>query len=148
MLLDTSGLLAFFDVGAKQHHDAVTYFHSARLRLVLGAKRRGEAAFHSYVLAEFIPLATIRGHPRAPVLDFVDKLQKNLLVEVVYVDEGLHQSALEFLRRRLDKTWSLCDAASFFLMQQQRWIHDSLLANRCGYYPPGRTLLVYCYRFC
>lgn len=107
MLLDTSGLLAFFDVGAKQHHDAVTYFHSAKLRLV-----------HSYVLAEFIPLATVRGHPRASVLAFVDKLQKNPLVEVVYVDEVLHQSALEFLRARLDKTWSLCDAISFLLMQQ------------------------------
>ena len=44
MLLDTSGLLAFFDAGAKQHQDAATYFHSARLRLV-----------HSYVLVEFIP---------------------------------------------------------------------------------------------
>ncbi len=108
MLLDTSGLLAFFDEGAKQHNDAVTYFHSAKLRLV-----------HSYVLAEFIPLATVRGHPRAPVLDFVDKLQQNPLVELVYVDEGLHQSALEFLRRRLDKTWSLCDAVSFLLMQQR-----------------------------
>jgi len=108
MLLDTSGLLAFFDVGAKQHYDDVTYFRSAKLRLV-----------NNYILAEFIPLATVRGHPRAPVLDFVDKLQKNPLVEVVYVDEGLHQSALEFLRRRLDKTWSLCDAVSFLLMQQR-----------------------------
>jgi predicted nucleic acid-binding protein len=53
------------------------------------------------------------------VLDFVDKLQQNPLVEVVYVDEALHQSALEFLRKRLDKTWSLCDAVSFLLMQQR-----------------------------
>jgi predicted nucleic acid-binding protein len=108
MLLDTSGLLAFFDAGAKQYNDAVTYFYSALHRLV-----------HSYIIAEFIPLATVRGHPRAPVLDFVDKLQQNPLVEVVYVDEALHQSALEFLRKRLDKTWSLCDAVSFLLMQQR-----------------------------
>ena len=95
MLLDTSGLLAFFDVGAKQHHDAVTYFHSARLRLV-----------HSYILAEFIPLATIHGHPRAPVFDFVGKLQQNRLVEVIYVDEVLHQSAFEFLRKRFARLLS------------------------------------------
>jgi len=117
MLLDTSGLLAFFDVGASQHYDAVTYFHSARLRLV-----------HSYVLAEFIPLATVRGHPRKPVLDFVDKLQQNPLVEVIYIDEVLHQSALDLLRMRLDKTWSLCDAASFLLMQQ-RGITEALTTD-------------------
>lgn len=118
MLLDTSGLLAFFDVGAKQHRDAVIYFHSAPHRLV-----------HSYVLAEFIPLATVRGHPRAPLLDFVGKLQQNPLVEVVYIDEVLHQSALEFLRTRLDKTWSLCDAVSFLLMQQ-RGITEALTTDR------------------
>ncbi len=128
MLLDTSGLLAFFDAGAKQHQDAVTFFHSATHRLVLGAKRRGEAAFHSYVLVEFIPLATVRGHPRAPVFAFVEKLQQNPLVEVVYVDEGLHQSAFEFLRKRLDKTWSLCDAVSFLLMQQ-RGIAEALTTD-------------------
>jgi predicted nucleic acid-binding protein len=53
------------------------------------------------------------------VLAFVDKLQQNPLVEVVYVDEFLHQSALSFLRMRLDKAWSLCDAVSFLLMQQR-----------------------------
>ncbi len=101
MLLDTSGLLAFLDEGAKQHHDAVTYFYSAQQRLV-----------HSYVLVEFIPLATVRGHARAPMLAFMEKLQRNPLVEIVYVDEFLHQSAFDFLRQRLDKTWSLCSLRS------------------------------------
>lgn len=117
MLLDTSGLLAFFDAGTKQHQDAVTFFHSATHRLV-----------HSYVLVEFIPLATVRGHPRAPVLAFVEKLQQNPLVEVIYVDEALHQSALAFLSTRLDKTWSWCDAVSFLLMQQ-RGITEALTTD-------------------
>ena len=105
MLVDTSGWFAFFDRDARPHQDAVTYFHAAPHRLT-----------HSYVIAEFIP--AVRGHPRALVLTFVEQLQQNPLVEVVYVDEVLHQSALVLLRSRLDKTWSLCDAVSFVLMQQ------------------------------
>jgi predicted nucleic acid-binding protein len=49
----------------------------------------------------------------------VAELQDNPLVQVVYVDELLHQEALELLQQRLDKKWTLCDAVSFLLMQQQ-----------------------------
>ena len=88
MLLDTSGLLAFFDRGAKQHQDTVTYFHAASHRLL-----------HSYIIVEFIPVATVRGHPRAFALAFVEKLQQNPLVEVVYVDEPLHRCNRDIVQR-------------------------------------------------
>jgi predicted nucleic acid-binding protein len=39
-------------------------------------------------------------------------------VTVVFVDQALHQAAVSLLQRRLDKTWSLCDAVSFVLMEQ------------------------------
>ena len=63
------------------------------------------------------------------MLAFVDKLQQNPLVEVIYVDEALHQSALAFLNTRWDKTWSWCDAVSFLLMQQ-RCITEALTTDR------------------
>jgi predicted nucleic acid-binding protein len=68
-------------------------------------------------LAEFVALAKSRGVPRTPALEFVKELQDNPLVEIVYVDESLHRQALELLRRREDKSWSLADSVSFLLMQ-------------------------------
>jgi predicted nucleic acid-binding protein len=80
------------------------------------------------VLAEFIALAGVRRLPRGAVLAFVADLQDNPLVEVIYVDEALHREALAFLQQRLDKTWTLCDAVSFLLMQQ-RGITEALTTD-------------------
>ena len=107
MFLDTSGLLCFHHKGEPQHAEAVRFVQSAAIRLT-----------HSYVLAEFVALAQARGLPREPALAFVADLQDNTAVEVIYVAEALHRAALQLLRRRLDKSWSLCDAVSFLLMQQ------------------------------
>lgn len=108
ILLDTSGLLCFHHAAEPQHEEAVTFFHAAPARIT-----------HSYVLAEFVALAVVRRLPRQATLAFVAELQDNPLVKVVYVDESLHREALALLQQRLDKTWTLCDAVSFLLMQQQ-----------------------------
>ena len=39
-------------------------------------------------------------------------------IEIVWVDELLHQKAMTLLQARPDKTYSLCDAVSFVLMQE------------------------------
>ena len=117
MFLDTSGLLCFHHRAEPQHAEAVQFFLSASLRLS-----------HSYVLAEFIALAQARGLPRQPALAFVADLQDNTAVQVVYVSETLHRTALDLLRQRLDKHWSLCDAVSFLLMSQHG-IRDALTTD-------------------
>lgn len=108
ILLDTSGLLCFHHAAERRHEEAVTFFHAAAARIT-----------HSYVLAEFVALAVVRRLPRQATLAFVAELQDNPLVQVVYVDESLHREALALLQQRLDKTWTLCDAVSFLLMQQR-----------------------------
>jgi predicted nucleic acid-binding protein len=108
MLLDTSGLLCFHHGAELQHEEAVTFFHAAPARIT-----------HSYVLAEFVALAIARRLPRRATWAFVAELQDNPLVQVVYVDEPLHREALALLQQRLDKTWTLCDAVSFLLMEQR-----------------------------
>jgi uncharacterized protein len=118
MLLDTSGLLCYFDVTDPRHGDAVTYFNSARERLT-----------HSYVLAELIPLCETRGMPRAASLTFAADLLDNPHVEVIWIEKDLHQAALLLLEKRLDKTYSLCDAVSFLLMRQYG-ISDALTTDR------------------
>jgi uncharacterized protein len=108
MLLDTSGLLGYLDPTEPKHLEAC--------RLMIAAPRR---LTHSYVLAELVALAQVRGLPRRPVLEFLEGVTDGDFVDVVYVDEELHRAAVDLLSRRLDKTYSLCDAVSFLLMGER-----------------------------
>jgi len=107
MLLDTSGLLCLLHASELQHADAVTFFDAAHLKFTT-----------NYVLTEFVVLAQVRGLPRKQTLDYVVALQESPEVTVIYVQESLHRKALDLLRQRLDKNWSLCDAVSMVVLQQ------------------------------
>ena len=117
MLLDTSGLMCLLDLRDFRHALALNFYDSAPRRLT-----------HNYVLAELTALASVRGVPRGAALDFVADLQDDSDVEVVWVGESLHRQALNLLRARQDKTWSLCDAVSMLLMQQ-RGLTDALTTD-------------------
>ncbi len=118
MLLDTSGLLCYFDVDDARRADAVALFQAAPMLLT-----------YNYILAEFVPLCQTRGLNRVHVLAFVAGLLNNEGVEIVWVDEALRRSALSLFQRRPDKTYSLCDAVSFVLMRQ-RGITEALTTDR------------------
>ena len=107
MLLDTSGLLCYHHRDELGHTDADLYFHSADRRVT-----------HNYVLAELVPLCQVRGLNRIKALQFIADLSVSPLVEMVWVDESLHQQAVAYLQARLDKRYSLCDVVSFLVMQQ------------------------------
>ncbi len=83
MLLDTSGLLCLYHQSEPFHQQAVQAYKATQVRLT-----------HSYVLAEFVALATARRFP-------------------------LHREAFALLLARRDKEYSLCDAMSFVLMRQR-----------------------------
>ena len=106
MLLDTSGLLSFFDARDTNHARAVEAFRGARRRVT-----------HRYVLAELVALATARRLNRASSLAFVADLMDNAHVEMWWVDEARHRAAFALLQAQRDKSYSLCDAASFLLMR-------------------------------
>lgn len=118
MLLDTSGLLCFFDDKDFRHADASDFIKSANVRLTT-----------SYVLAELIPLCHVRKLNRKKTLAFVEILVSNPLIEIVWVDENLHNQAFELLKERLDKTYSLCDAVSFIIMHERK-ISEALTTDR------------------
>ncbi len=105
MLLDTSGLLSFLHKGEQSHAEAVRLMAVASSRIT-----------HGHVLAELVALAHARKFPIGPVLDFLADLRDGRMIEVVFVDRDLHDKAVDLLRRRPDKRWSLCDAVSFALM--------------------------------
>jgi predicted nucleic acid-binding protein len=108
MFLDTSGLLCCLDSSESRHSDAVTFFDAAGARLT-----------HNYVLAELVALADARKLPRASALLFVRRLAANPDIELIWVDSALHESALNYLEAQTDKTYSLCDAVSFILMNER-----------------------------
>ena len=108
MLLDTSGLLCLHHKPEPFHTQARVLYKQARIRLT-----------HSYVLAEFVALATARRLPRLLALTYVSDLLENPDIETVWIDESLHREAMALLLSRQDKTYSLCDAVSFILMRQR-----------------------------
>lgn len=117
MLLDTSGLLCLHHRDEQFHEEATSFFDAAWFKFT-----------HSYVLAEFVALAEARGLPREPALQFVAAVMDNLEIQVTWIDEGQHRTALRFLQERLDKTYSLCDAVSFLLMRESA-ITESLTTD-------------------
>ena len=117
MLLDTSGLLCLHHAAEAQHDDAVTFFEAAPLKVT-----------HNYVLAEFVARAAARRFPRRETLDFVRDVDESPEIIVVYVDQALHRRALSLLQERPDKSWSLCDAVSFVLMEHMNLV-DALTTD-------------------
>lgn len=99
MLLDTSGLLCLHHKAELFHDQARALYKQAHIRLT-----------HSYVLAEFVALATIRRFPRVPALTYMRDLLENSDIETIWVDEDLHREAMTLLLARQDKTYSLCEA--------------------------------------
>ncbi|PZU93189.1 MAG: nucleic acid-binding protein [Pseudanabaena sp.] len=108
MLLDTSGLLCFLHKNEPKHLTAVN----------LIAETKGVFLTHNYVLAELIALSLVRGFPQARLLPYMLEMLNNPKIKIVWVDEHLHQEAIELLLSRQDKTYSLCDAVSFVLMRK------------------------------
>lgn len=106
LLLDTSGLLCYLHKNEPQHKKAVQLLNQANQSLT-----------HSYIFAELIALAQVRRFPRLPTLNFINDLLENPDIEVIWVDESLNRKAITLLMARRDKTYSLCDAVSFILMQ-------------------------------
>lgn len=117
MLLDTSGLLCYFDIRDRRHDDADILVHTAPSLLT-----------HSYILPEFIPLCRARRLNAAEGVAFLLELLENPEVDVVWVNETLHRAASALLAEREDKDYSLCDAVSFVLMRQ-RALRDALTTD-------------------
>jgi PIN domain len=90
MFLDTSGLFRLFHRPENGHAEANELFNSVDWALT-----------HSYVLAEFVALATARGVPRREALAAFDAILAIAYIEVVWVDETLHRRAMAFLHQRI-----------------------------------------------
>lgn len=108
MFIDTSGFFSLYSQEDEHHNTAEEIFDQFGRRITT-----------SYVLAEYVALALIRGLPRTEVLAFSEEILDDDSVEIVWVHEDLHFRAVKLLRQRPDKRYSLCDAVSFVLMRDR-----------------------------
>ena len=119
MFLDTSGLLCYLYANEPQYRKAVRLFKNARGKLIT----------HAQVLSELIVLASVRRFPRTKAISLTIDLINSPDVEIVWVNEPLHNEAIQLLIQRPDKDYSLCDAISFVLMKQRN-ISEALTTDR------------------
>jgi predicted nucleic acid-binding protein len=107
MFIDTSGWYCSL-VGEDHRHEAANSFYNDASRKIT----------HSFVIVELVALCYARRFSRTGTLEFVSELFNDPAVSIIWVDEYLTKQALELLKQRLDKRWSLCDAVSFVVMTE------------------------------
>jgi uncharacterized protein len=117
MLLDTSGLFSCLASKERHHHLAVKMLANS-----------GQRVLHSSILAEFMALADARRQSRATSLRFVNKIINSRDFTLIWLTEADYRESLALLQARPDKDYSLCDAASFVLMQRFN-IHEALTTD-------------------
>ncbi|MBA3631622.1 MAG: type II toxin-antitoxin system VapC family toxin [Acidobacteria bacterium] len=119
MLIDTSGFFSLYDEADEYNRQAVSFYEAAVVKRLTT----------NYVLAEYTALAHVRGVPRREIIKFSSRILDDKDVEIIWVGENLHRQAVALLRERADKTYSLCDAASFVVMRE-RGISESLTTDK------------------
>lgn len=106
MLIDTSGWFCLLDDEDWRHDVALAVYSANKIRVT-----------HSYVISELVGLAISKWRALPKVLDYVEDIFRDENITIVWVDEALTRQAMDLLQSRSDKSWSLCDAVSFVLME-------------------------------
>jgi predicted nucleic acid-binding protein len=109
MFIDTSGFFSIHSQADKQHGKADEIYNRARFRLTT-----------NYVLDELVALSTARGLAREKILAFSEEVLIDEAVEIFWVNKDMHAKAVELLKNRKDKSYSLCDAVSFVVMRERK----------------------------
>lgn len=117
MMIDTSGFFSIHSEADIQHAKADEIYNQSWFRLTT-----------SYVLDEFVALATARKLSREKILAFSEEILIDQTVEIVWVNKDLHTEAVALLKSRRDKLYSLRDAFSFVVMRTRK-ITDALTTD-------------------
>ena len=113
VFVDTSGWASFF-IKTDLHHE------KAFELMMLWQQQNRRVVTTNYVLSELVALFTRFHVRRVKALDYINGICSDTLVEVIHVDPPLDKEAWKLLENRLDKVWSLVDAASFVVMKNRR----------------------------
>lgn len=110
---DTSGWASFFLEDDRHHAKAFS--------LIAQWKQQNQRVVTTnYILSELIVLlSNSRGQQRPAVINYIETIRSADWIEIIHIDESLDNEAWRLLANRLDKQWSLVDAASFVVMQER-----------------------------
>ncbi|MEI8373097.1 MAG: hypothetical protein WCJ35_09735 [Planctomycetota bacterium] len=106
MFLDTSGLFSLYDADDKYYSLASSLFVHSHIRVTT-----------NYVFTELAALMIARKVSQDRMAQYLDDIQEDSRLEIIWIGRELHQAGMDLLRRRLDKTYSLCDVVSFTVMK-------------------------------
>jgi len=110
--VDTAGWACYLDRTEESHLQVVALVQDTALQ-----SRR--LITTNYVIAELVALLSSRRHLTRPqMIAALDALKTSAFVDIIYVDESLDTAAWDLLKGRVDKSWSLVDAASFVCMSR------------------------------
>lgn len=126
LYVDTSGWVLLLYPGDPLHASASAMTQTA----VITQKRR--LVTTNYVLAELVPLLDRYRFSRQRVISAIREIQANPNTEILHVDEVTDAEAWRLLEARLDKAWSLVDAASFVVMRRYG-ITEALTTDHQGW---------------
>jgi uncharacterized protein len=121
--IDTAGWASLF-IRTEPHHRAA--------RATFDAWRRHDVALvtTNYVLTELVALFTSPLRiPRPRQVQYIETIKAAPYLQIVHIDFDLDRAAWTLLKTRLDKSWSLVDAASFVVMSQYS-ISEALTTDR------------------
>lgn len=136
LFVDTSGLAALL-IQEEPYHSIVRQAWEQ-------AQQEGPKWLtHNLVLAEesALLLSRTRLSP-AEIAEFLLAIRISPAVQVEYVTPDLEEATLRRLQQFTDKRWTLCDAVSFLLMEQQG-ICDALTTDHHFTQAGFRALLIH-----
>ena len=105
------------------------YHEKASELMALWRQQNRQVVTTNYVLSELAVLLTRSRIGRERAMDYAKIIRSAPWVEIVHIDEALDAAAWRLLENRLDKVWSLVDAASFVVMQNRR-ITEALTTDK------------------
>ena len=125
LFVDTSGW-GYHLVGKDPLHDEVERI------LQEAVKHRRKLITTNYVIHELVALLTLsRFHlPRPQVIEAINKIKRDVSVEVVYIERAIDDRAWALLEAHDNQEWSLVDASSIIIMKDFR-MTEALSTDKC-----------------
>ena len=123
VFVDTAGWASLFVKTEPYHTQALSLFE-------IWERRSYILLTTNYVLSELIALfhSPLRV-PRPSLFRYIDTLKSAPYVRTIHIIQALDEAGWDLLKARPDKTWSLVDAVSFVVMQEQS-ITQALTTDR------------------
>lgn len=97
------------------------HYRAARTTFDEWRRRNIELVTTNYVLTELVALFTSPLRiPRPRQIEYIETIKAAPYLQIVHIDFELDTAAWALLKTRVDKSWSLVDAASFVVMSHYK----------------------------